>query len=432
MTSRLIKISKNKIYFTNDVYVSLNQTNFPEGSLSFRQHLDIYLEVELSNYDLTQKALEIKIIDYSPQNINSFNDQKLKKSINQLIFKELEWSKLQSLLSSFLFTLPKKIPDAFKKEIAKINLDDGSQKINTENTKKSVINNNESLMFGQVEIEIITKEVSFEVLFSEAQFHLGYISIVKNFHFFNHPIEFKINNSLILSEYDYIKNYFSNYYKSDSFNISAIIKTKGDEILSIDCHSKMIENIDEKIIENVKTVRTLNLSKIETSTEKEKSIYNADEILSKLDNSNNIFNQSEIEILNTIIESKSPRNIKQLVYLSGEKHESSKKIRFTLNPLFGFVFFISGVKKNHICWELLDSHATYLWSFDKELSIESQIQFSELNINTIRDIGRMKYRSLIKSKQININSIFNVINHSKSKSKDDFEIWRNKLIYKLI
>lgn len=432
MTSRLIKISKKRIYFTNDVHVSLNQTNFPEGSISFKHHLDIYLEVELSNYDLTQKALEIRIVDYSPENINPFYSQKLKKPINKLIFKELDWIELKKLLSSYLTTLPKKIPEAFKKESIIESLAFTSEKVKAESTEKQIIDNNEIQGSIQKELEIITRNLSFSVLFSDAKFHLGYISIVKKFPFVKHPIEFNISNNLILSEYDYIKNYFSNYYQSNSFNVTAIIKTKGEELLSINCNSEMIENIDEKIIENVKTSRTLNLTRVETKTENEKSTYNADEILSELDDSSNVFGQSEIEILITIIESKSPRNLKQLIYLSGEKHERTKKIRFTLNPLFGFIFFITGKRENHICWELLNSHATYLWSFDREISTESQIQLAELNINTIRQIGRMKYRSMIKNQQIDINAAFKVINHSKSKSKDDFEVWKNKLTSKLI
>ncbi len=420
MKSRLIKISNNKIYFTNAFCVSLNQTNFPDGSIAFRYHLDTYLEVELLSYDVNHKSLEIKIIDYSPENIYSFYDQKIKRPINQLVFRELEWTKLKKLLSHFLNSLPKKIPEAFKKE---------SQ---IESIISSTIDDNENIETFQNELEIITRELNFNVLFTDAHFHLGFISIIKKLSFFENPIEFRITNNLILSEYDYIKNYFSNYYGSDSFDLSAIIKSKGEEILSIDCSSKMIENIDEKLIENVKTIRTLNLSKVETNTVKEKSTFNADEILSELDDSSNIFGQKEIEILITIIESKSPRNAKQLIYLSGEKHEITNKIRFTMNPLFGFIFFISGKKKNHICWELLDSHATYLWSFNREMSIESQIQLSELNINTIREIGRKKYRSSIKNKQIDINSVFSVINHSKSKSVNAFEIWRNKLEYKLV
>lgn len=429
MESRIIKISKNKIYFTDNASVGLKQTNFPEGTLSFRHHVDIYLEVELSKYDKSLKTLEIKIIDYAPQDIKTFYDQKLKKPIDQLIFKELDWEEFKKLLSSFLYSLPKKIPEAFKKVSKRENLD---IVVNAEGIEKVIFDDNENEEDVPTQLEIITRNLNFSVLFSEALFHLGYISVIKKFPFLKNSIELKITNNLILPEYHYIKNYFSNYYQSDSFDISTIIKTKGEEILSIDCNSNTIESIDDRIIENVKTVRTLNISKIEANKEDEKSTYNADEILSELDGSSNVFDQSEIEILITIIESKSPRNVKQLMYLSGEKHERTKKIRFTLNPLFGFIFFISGKKKNHICWELLDSHATYLWSFEKEISIESQIQLSELNINTIREIGRMKYRSRIKNKQIDINSSFYVINHSKSKTKDDFELWKNKLTSKII
>jgi hypothetical protein len=432
MTSKFLKITRNKIYFSNNDFVSLAQTNFPEDSLSFRQHLDIFLEVELSNYDLTQKSLEIKIIDYSPEDTNPFFEQKLKKPIHKLIFKELEWSKLQSLLSSFIVTLPKKIPKAFKKEIKKDYQDKNLQKSNNLKNENQNIQSNIEFNILQLNDEVITYEVNFEVFFAETKFYLGYVSTTRAFEFYKHPIEFKIYNSFILPEYDYIKDYFSNFFESKSFNISAKIQIKGNVILGIDSHSEKIEYIDNKVIDNVKINRTLNLSKIETNSEKGKSIYTADEILSKLDKSENIFNQSEVDILSLIIESKSPRNLKQLGYLAGEKHEVARKIRFTLNPLFGFIFFMPGKKRNHICWELLDSHATYLWSFDQLQSIESQIQFSELNINTIREIGRMKYRTLIKNKLIDINSFFSVINHSKSKTKDDFEIWKDKLISKLI
>ena len=114
MESRIIKIVKNTIYFTSEFGIHLNQTNFPKDSISFKYHLDIYLEVELLYFDVSKKTLEIKILDYSPENTLSFNNQKLKRPIRQLIFRELEWNKLQKLLSSFLNSLPKKIPDAFK------------------------------------------------------------------------------------------------------------------------------------------------------------------------------------------------------------------------------------------------------------------------------------------------------------------------------
>jgi hypothetical protein len=428
MSSKLLKISKNKIYVANNDFVDLTQTNFPKGSIKFRLHLDTYFEIELSNYDLKQKSVEVKIIDYSPENILPFNQQKLKKTINKLIFKELEWSKLEPLLMSYQSSLPRLIPNAFSRK-TKHNYQEekGIKKV------KQIFERHSSLEPIEPNDEIKTHKINFKMLFSEVDFHLGYVSTTRTFEFHKYPIKFEIHNIIILPEYNYIKNYFSNYYKSKSFNVSAKITIKGDEILSNNCHSKIIENIDNEVIDNVKIRRILNLSKIKNSSEKEKSIFTVDEILSKLDNSsNNIFNQSDTDILDLIIKLETPRSIKQLEYLAGKKHKVSQKIRFTLNPLFGFVFFIVGNSRNHICWELLDSHATYLWSYDKSLSINSQIDDSELNINTIREIGRKKYRDLIKTKQIDNNSVFNVINHSKSNTKDDFEIWKDKLETKLI
>lgn len=424
MKSRIIKISKNKIYFTNNDYVTLNQTNFPEGSISFKHHLDIYLETELSDYDKFKKTLEIEIINYSPQNINSFLEQELKKPINQLIFKKIDWKELKKLLSSFIVTLPNKIPEIFNEESLKNKeIQKGEPQEYPDIKQKKNIN--QQIIIA--EPEVITREFDFDVRFSDARFYNSYVSVTKNFPFLDQPIEFKIFNELIRKEYNYIKSYFLNYFKSNTFTISAKIKTRGKELISFECQSKTIQNINEKIIENIKNIRTLNITKIEKNPEKEKNTYTADEIFSKIDKSSNVFEQSEFDILMTLIKSKSPRNVKQLTYLSGKKHEHTKKIRFTLYPLFGFIFFISGHDKNHFCWELLDSHATYVWSFNKELSTESQIELSELNINTIKKIGRKKYRSLIKNNDIDINSKFSVINHSKSKDLKSFEIWRNKL-----
>lgn len=419
MNSRLIKISNNKIYFTHDFWISLNQTNFSEDDFLFKHNLDTYLKVEIINYDSHKKTVEIKILDYKPEDTLPFNNQKLKRPISQLIFRELEWIKLQKLLYYFVGNLPQKVPDAFKKEKSE-------EKTNIE------IEHEIEYEITHDEPEEIIREIDFNVNFSDVLFHNGYVSIIKNFPFLEQPIEFKITNHLIRSEYNYIKDYFLNYFKSNTFIVSAIIKTKGKELLNFECQSKTIQNINEKIIDNVKNNRTLNIVRFEKNTESEKTTFTADEILSKLDSSSNIFEQSEIDILMTLIESKSPRNVKQLTYLSGKKHERTKKIRFTLHPLFGFIFFISGNKKNHICWELLDSHATYIWSFDKELSIESQIELSELNINTIKKLGRQKYRSSIKNKLIDPNSVFSVINHSRSKNVNAFEIWRNKFENRIV
>lgn len=430
--TRFLKISKNKIYLSNNNFIDIINTNFPKGSISFKQHLDTYLKVEISNYDKILKSLEVKIVDYSPIDIHPFNEQKLKKPIHALIFKELKWSKLKSLLSHYKVNLPNLIPQAFTEEYKTPKLYKDLRISDDLGMENDVILSNNNLREIQLNTKEVLYEVYIEILFTELNFHRGYVSTIRTFNFYQGQIELKLYNNLFHPEYNYIKKYFANYFKKQSLNALVKIKTKGTEILTIECQCKVIENIDNNVIDNINTQRTLDLSKIREPNETEKSIYNADEIFSKLDNAENIFDQGEIDILSLIIENKSPRNVRQLAYLAGERHNVSEKIRFTLNPLFGFVFFINGKIRNHICWELLDSHATYLWSYDKSISIGSQVKFAEKNINTINLIGRMKYRSLIKNKEIKIESTFNVINHSKSKKGDDFEIWKIKLLDKLI
>ncbi|CAL2062001.1 hypothetical protein [Tenacibaculum sp. 190524A05c] len=415
MNSRLIKISSNKIYLTNEFFIELSQTNFPEGSISFKYHIDTYLKVEVLNYDGYNKIIELRIHDYSPEDFDSFKNQKLKKPIDRLIFRELEWSKLKKLLSHYTNSLPDKIPDAFKKE----NLE-----------KEFFENSNEmadQMNLTQNKDKENIYEFSLQVPFSEAQFHDGYVSIFEELPFLEEPFEFKIMNDLIRSEFYFIRNYF----KIKDLLISVKLIVKEGKVLSSHCESKEIANIDEKVISTVKNKRVLDFTKIETNHKEEGVSFTVDGMFFKLNKSSNTFEQTEFEVLKTLIKIKSPRNAKQLIYLAGDKHDKTKKIRFTLKPIFGFIFFISGKDNNHICWELLDSHATYIWSFEKVLSIEDQIEEAELNINTVRKLGRKEYRKAIKNNEMEINSAFSIINHSKLKEENSFEVWRNKFESKI-
>jgi hypothetical protein len=130
-------------------------------------------------------------------------------------------------------------------------------------------------------------------------------------------------------------------------------------------------------------------------------LFTADEVLSRIDgntDSGNVFKQNERDIINIFLQGKDIRNKKQLEYLSGTKHNPQEKIRFTLKPIFGFLFCIVGEKFNHFCWELLNSHATYLWSFERSISTDNQFKRVENTINTIRVIGRDEYRKAYNCK----------------------------------
>lgn len=139
--------------------------------------------------------------------------------------------------------------------------------------------------------------------------------------------------------------------------------------------------------------------------------------------------------MNFIIETRDVRNAKHLQFLAGSKHSTKQKLRFTLKPLFGFVFFIEGETKNHFCWELLNSHATYLWSFDK-IDTDAKFQFKrvEETINIIRDMGRETYKSDFRNNKVDSDLSFCTIEHSNINSAlvDGFVEWQHRLKERLV
>jgi len=107
----------------------------------------------------------------------------------------------------------------------------------------------------------------------------------------------------------------------------------------------------------------------------------------------NVFNQSESDIIKSLTKTEYVRNRKQLEYLSDIKQTNKSKIHYTLNPLFGFLFLNESKYKYHFVWELLQSHATYIWSINKEnKNISFLYAKIEEIINVIKLIGRDEYK----------------------------------------
>ena len=126
------------------------------------------------------------------------------------------------------------------------------------------------------------------------------------------------------------------------------------------------------------------------------------------------------------------RNSKQLEHLADVLQAVDQKLRFTLNPVFGFLFYIRGKERDHFCWELLNSNASYLWSFSKcvdETAILEQISALETEIGHIRDVGREQYRRKART-QVDMNGmVFTAIHHNKVQVAPElaFDTWRANL-----
>jgi hypothetical protein len=375
--------------------------------------------------------LYVKVIDFDKVEDQGFFDQMPGKEIRTIIFDKLNWLQFEPLLIQYhkagLYEiLYNAVADRF-----------GSGQVTS---LRRGINDPDPVTLSQP-IEItngnkITAE--FRMYFTEARFRLGYVVFIKYMPELDQNVEFRIKNDNILPEFDQIKPWFSKKLKTRKFKVFAIIHYSENKVQEVIATSKHIDAITPELIEAVKYQRTYGLIKPSMFSNPDKSLFTSDDIFGQFsvdENEGNVFNQSDEEILRFLLEKSNIRNRRQLEYLSGMKQSEYNKLRFTLHPLFGFLFYIEGQENNRFVWELLNSHATYVWSIEKSFgNMELQLKRIENTINTIRSQGREQYKQTYRSNNRDADLVFRVIEHQDINSNlvDSFPKWKVKLNEQLI
>lgn len=433
----LLKIKNDKIWFNNLDFIEITFTNIPYKHLFFKSNFEIYWKVEMKEFDKNTNKLFLDILNYSydeqQENLRDGNEplkflnQKLKKEIKYLEFGKFNWTFLEPQLSNYqIIKFIHQLTDV--NEIIDINK---SKTINSEvdnktfNSKKPI----ETIREPIVE----TLEEEFAIDFNDSSFMLGYVKFTKHIKKINKTIDFKIVNNNILHEFDNIKYWFSRKLKTKKFTVKAFLTLIDNQFKECNATSKDIDKIDQNLIEGVKLQRTLKITKSIRPLDIDKALFTSDDFYS-LDNKNdlegNVFKQSERDILDLLIFKSNVRNKKELSYLSGSKQSLNYRIRFTNHPNFGFIFLVEGELNNHFIWELLNSHATYIWTIEKgKKEIDLQYKRIENTINTILDCGREKYKRAYQTTNQDNDLILNVIYHKNKTSPfiDEFPKWKHRI-----
>jgi hypothetical protein len=446
---RLIRITKNRVFLTPEMSLSLFQTSLIGNYLSFRTYEDIYFEIEVLGYDKNTNNISVEITDYQPKNTSTFEKQTAKAQVSFIHFKPLKWKNIEKYLSSYTKSalLREKIvfdddtPSPSQEEknsITKTTNTNGVQSV--ESQKQPFSEKSQNYIEPKPKeplIETITEDA--KVYFKDVDFNLGFVAFSYKSKKLNETFSLKIENHFLLTEFNAIKSYFPKVFggkKQFSINIAFTMTDK--VVTDILTTSPEISSINEDILDSIKRQRISNLTSTPLRNSVNKSLFTADDIFDSFEDNlkdGNIFKQSGEDILNFLIETKDVRNAKHLQFLAGSKHSTKQKLRFTLKPLFGFVFFIEGETKNHFCWELLNSHATYLWSFDK-IDSDAKFQFKRVEeiINIIRDMGREAYKNDFRNNKRDSDLSFYTIEHSNINSalKNGFVEWQHRLNERLV
>lgn len=443
----IIKIENRAVFLNPDLAIPILQTDIPVDHLTFRASKDIFWKVEMLEYNPDNKCLKVRIIDYNAKDTHKHHLQKPKKEVRQLSFVPFDWPQLEPLLSSYrkiklLDVLQNHEDERLLKEkqtgvpayampgahLSARNDDDHSRSLNDRD------------MPGSTETRPLVKiyEVELSVYLSDTTFKLGYLTFSKYVKEVKDTVEFKIANDFILPEFDNIKSWFARKLRSRKLRVLATITTTGGEVTSVSATAPEVAMINEELIDSIKYQRTLSITRSPKLPDIDKSLFTAEDIFETGDSEDvegNVFRQDEKDILQFLISHHNTRNRKQLEYLSGNKQSANFRIRFTLHPNFGFLFLIEGRENNHFVWELLNSHATYIWSIGKsEKDIELQYRRIEDIINTIRDTGREQYKRAYKNNHHDSALVFCSIEHDDITSGfvDGFVKWKHKLNERLI
>jgi hypothetical protein len=425
----LIKLYGKKIFYSEERFVELSQTNLPSEHMTFKFRPDVYWEVEIEEYDEASGSLKMKVVNYNPGSVSKFSKQNLR--INNIQFSEkFYWKKLETYLGSYrenrLGSILKEPPKEEKTTEKKVNT---SAPLKSKKFGFKEILQDDPFEEDPEPISPYFIQETFKYPFSELEFHLGFVTFLKKFKDYPREIEIRIDNPFILPEFKYIKGYFPRAFNSRKvFTVKVNIEILGLEIKKIIAESPEIEAINGEIITTIKKSRAAKVKDIDLELPDDQKLFTADELQAKIDDSgseNTILHVKEDELIDAILELADVRNRDHLHYLASQKHNLKERIRFTIKPYFGFLFFIEGEDMNHFCWELLDSHATYLWSFEKQQQTAKHIKEVGSCISLIWEIGREKFKRAYREKKLDGEFRFESIHHKTT--EDGFLRWKVSL-----
>jgi hypothetical protein len=428
---RLIKISKNRIYVTPDHSLALQQTNIPAGSTSFRGSEDYFWRVEVTEVNKDQKSVGMKVVEYYPTETAQFSKQTLKHDVEKLLFEPFDWSQLEAFLSCYKKSeFQGLIVEAEEKDEPDDVWDDDLENDWDDDDEPTVLPEETP---REPHIEVIQEKC--RVSFAKTTFHEGRVEFECELNRFPRGVTFEIHNPCILREFEYVKGYFPKVFGAHTFQVSVTVTVEDHFPSTKTARSPQIESIDQSTVRAVKDCRALALIKTPKLTKKRQALFTAADVFDNfedaaVDSELLVLKQSEQDILSLLAKQKSIRNQKQLDYLAKVKQSTDHVIRFSLKPLFGFIFCITGPKTNHFCWELLDSNATYIWSIDNlEGSVADQFNRIDETICHIREIGSQRYKRAHASSELDSDLAFHALTHKsiQSDSAESFSKWKQEL-----
>jgi len=386
-------------------------TNLPAGSFRFRERETVFWELEMSAFDKATGRLAVSVLDYEAEASGYKAGRTMKSPVKELLFAPLDGEALKAQLAYYQAG-----------PLAGVLLENPAAK-----TRASPAYAPEKVK--SPERKPAARSVSFTLPLLDLTFGNGGVTGSTELPGLTEPIDFRILNDHLVAEFDAIKPFFVRALKRKTISVSAELIFRNDEPELRAARSSQIERINDDMLEVFRARGVRQLLSPDRMMTVDKSLFTPEDVFESLEDDElgkATLPQEGLDLLAEILRHKTVRNARQLEFLAGRLHKEEHKLRFVLSPKFGFVFVAEGREGRHFILELLDSHATYVWSLPLEWrTLDEQFRAVEKEIAAIASIGRGQYR-----RTLHFEHEFWFVIHESADSAlvDGFPRWKNRLL----
>ncbi len=418
----LLRMTNEGVFYNPREFVVLAGTNLPVGHFSFRTHEPIYWLVSM--LDFRDGRLRVRVVTNDPheEELAAFAEQRPKAPLAEIWFQPFGPELLATDFSYYN-----------RSAFAPLLCDPEPRRATPEQVLPPPLTE-------QTGAEGKDRPFSFTLERRLRQFRFEMGAAVLNYRGrkspVSYPLELRVTNPLFLPEFEHIKPYFARTLGLRKVKLHVFGRIREGKSVALRVRCPELAAIDERTIDVVRCQALRRVLKGGAAGPEvgivDKSLFTAEEIAGANPELGNVLRWSERALLAAFLADDSIRNQAQLAYLAGKLQDPQRKLRFTLSPQFGFVFSIRGETMDHYLWELLDSHATYIWSFDRELVPPGrQDQLLREALTQVREQGREVYRrGAIAHAEYRLAVVRHA--HANSDFIDGFPRWRARVAEVLV
>ncbi|MFK8165111.1 MAG: hypothetical protein AB8H12_21885 [Lewinella sp.] len=408
MKSITLKIDNTGAWYANQGVIPWSATNLPADAFSFRERETIYWEAVMLAYNKATGILKIRITDFEAAPKAFQPQRKMKQVVTGLLIEPMDGEALKSQLTFYKIDQLKAVLLPFAPP--------PSISINSPKPPP-------------VKIELPQRTISFSHPIMDLTFHNGKVTGRADLPGLLDPVLFAIPNDHLVAEFESIKPFFVKALKRKTIRVIANLDFKADVPFLHGVSSPQVAAINANMLEIFRGRALRGLLSPDKTKVVDKSLFTPEDIFDSLDDNElgkATLPQDGQDLLAEILRLQQVRNAKQLEFLAGRLHQPGTKLRFVISPQFGFVFLAIGQEANHFILELLNSHATYIWSIPKYWeSLEDQYKAVEKEIALIGQIGRSQYRRTLHFEH----EFWHVVHEAAEGGVvDGFPRWKNRVL----